>query len=111
MKEITVTFIQQSDNSREDVKVPVGNTLMEAARYYSENNYVQGIEADCGGTCACGTCHVIVDDVWFDKLDKPKKSSPELDLLDYDLNSTDKSRLSCQILLTEKLDGLIVYVP
>ena len=111
MKEITVTFVQKGDGTREDVKVPIGNTLMEAARYFSSNNYITGIDADCGGACACGTCHVIVDDVWYDKLSKPKKSSPELDLLDYNFDSTDKSRLSCQIELTEQHDGLIVYVP
>jgi len=110
MKEITVTFVQPN-GEREDVTVPIGHTLMEASKYYSNSGYISGIDADCGGSCACGTCHVIVDDVWFDKLKIPKKSSPELDLLDYDFKSTDKSRLSCQIELTEELDGLIVNVP
>ena len=110
MKEIQVTFVQP-DGSRETVKVPIHHTLMEASKYYSSSGYISGIDADCGGSCACGTCHVIVDDVWYDKIKKPKESSPELDLLDYDFNSTDKSRLACQIELTEELDGLVAHVP
>lgn len=101
---VKITFIDSSDNSR-TIEAEPGQTVMEVAI----KNDVPGIEAECGGACACATCHVYVDEEWFDKL--PALSLEELDMLDtaHDLEPT--SRLSCQILVTEEIDGLIVKTP
>jgi len=111
MKNIKVTFYWDDDKQHETVEVPIHHSLMEASKYYSRDNYIQGIEADCGGSCACCTCHVIVDDKWINKVGKMKESSAEQELLDYEHKATKNSRLACQIDLTEKLDGLIVRIP
>ena len=111
MKNIKVTFYYDNDSKSETVEVPIHHSLMEASKYYSKDNYIPGIEADCGGSCACATCHVIVDDKWIDKVGKMKDTSAEQELLDYEVKATDNSRLACQIDLTEKLDGLIVRLP
>ena len=111
MKNIKVTFCYDNDSKSETVEVPIHHSLMEASKYYSKDNYIPGIEADCGGSCACCTCHVIVDDKWIDKVGKIKDTSAEQELLDYEVKATDNSRLACQIDLTEKLDGLIVRLP
>ena len=84
---------------------------MEASKYYSQDSYIENIDAECGGACACATCHVIVDDKWIDKVGKPKGDSAEQELLDYEPKASENSRLSCQITLDEKLDGLIVHIP
>ena len=111
MKNIKVTFYYDNDKKSETVKVPIHHSLMEASKYYSKDNYIPGIEADCGGSCACCSCHVIVDDKWINKVGKMKESSAEQELLDYEHKATKNSRLACQIDLTEKLDGLIVRIP
>ena len=72
-------------------------------------NNVPGIDADCGGACACATCHVYVDDDWVDKLPPPELE--ENDMLDTAHDLQENSRLSCQIKVTEELDGLIVTTP
>jgi len=110
MDKITVHFVQP-DGQSEAVEVDIHHTLMEAARFYSKNYYIPGIEAECGGGCACATCHVIIDKKWVDKVGKPKETSPEQELLDYEPKATENSRLACQIDLTKDLDGLIVQVP
>jgi len=99
-----ITFIG-SDGARYEVEAENGSTVMEAAI----RNGVPGIEAECGGACACATCHVYVDAAW-----QPKTGTPEPmeeDMLDfaYDLRPT--SRLSCQIKVTDELDGLVILVP
>ena len=108
---IEVTFIQKDTGEKETIQVPENTTLMEASRFYSKNKYVSGIEGDCGGNCSCATCHVWVDDKWADKVGKPDDNSAEQELLDYDPLMKENSRLSCQITLDEKLDGLIVHIP
>jgi 2Fe-2S ferredoxin len=72
-------------------------------------NGVPGIDADCGGACACATCHVYVDDAWIAKTGSP--SSMEQSMLDFANDVTDNSRLSCQIKVTKDVDGLVVRIP
>ena len=70
---------------------------------------IPGIDADCGGACACATCHVYVDEKWFDKL--PKKSESEQDMLDMAIEPNKFSRLGCQITVNDDLDGMVVKMP
>ncbi len=72
-------------------------------------NIIPGIDADCGGACACATCHIYVDETWWERLEAPEEM--ELSMLDFAENIKDNSRLSCQIPVTETLDGLIVRMP
>lgn len=101
---VKITFIQP-DESRQVVEIEPGMTLMEAAKL----NNVPGIEAECGGACACATCHVYVDPGWRDKTGSP--SQMEEDMLDFAFDVRETSRLSCQIKLTPEHDGLVVRVP
>ena len=88
------------------VEVKTGLTVMEGAR----DNGIPGIEADCGGACACSTCHVYVDPAWVDKL--PAKDGMEEDMLDFAFEPDSlRSRLTCQIKVTDALDGLRVQMP
>ena len=88
------------------VEVANGLTVMEGAR----DNGIPGIEADCGGACACSTCHVYVDASWVDKL--PKKDSMESDMLDFAWNpDAARSRLTCQLKVSPALEGLKVFMP
>ncbi len=80
-------------------------TVMEAA----VKNSVPGIEAECGGACSCATCHVYVDDEWREKTGQPDEM--EEDMLDFAFDVRDSSRLSCQIKVSDELDGLVVHVP
>jgi len=99
-----ITYIEHNGKSHV-VEVPKELTVMEGA----VQNNIPGIDADCGGSCACATCHVYVDDKWFDKL--PKKEDAEEDMLDMAFEPKKLSRLSCQITTTEELDGLVVKMP
>lgn len=99
-----ITFIQP-DGARDDVEAESGMTVMEAAK----QGDVAGIEAECGGSCACATCHVYVDAAWRDKVGKPENM--EEDMLDFAFDVREESRLSCQIRVTPDLDGLVVRVP
>jgi 2Fe-2S ferredoxin len=99
-----ITFIQE-DGSRQVVEAASGLTVMEAAK--SED--VPGIDAECGGACACATCHVYVEPEWRDIVGKP--SEMEEDMLDFAFDVREESRLSCQIRVSDKLDGLVVKVP
>jgi 2Fe-2S ferredoxin len=99
-----ITYIDQ-DGTERTVEAELGATVMETAI----NNDVPGILATCGGSCSCATCHVYVDEEWFDKL--PPLSIEELDMLDTAHDLEPNSRLSCQILVTEEIDGLIVTTP
>jgi 2Fe-2S ferredoxin len=87
------------------VDVPVGWSVMQGAVMQG----LPGIDADCGGSCACGTCHVYVDAHWLGKL--PPQAGPELEMLELSENLKHNSRLSCQIKVTEALDGLVVTTP
>ena len=88
------------------IDVANGLTVMEGAR----DNDVPGIEADCGGACACSTCHVYVDVAWAGKI--PAKDAMEEDMLDFAYEPDPvRSRLTCQIKVTDDMDGLIVHMP
>ena len=99
-----ITFIQP-DGSEQVVDAENGMTVMETAK----KHLVEGIEAECGGACACATCHVFVDEAWFEKTGGP--SDMEEDMLDFAFDVRENSRLSCQIKITDALDGLTVKVP
>ena len=112
---IEVTFIQKDTGDKEVIQVPENTTLMEASRFYSKNMYVRGIE---GESCSCATCHVHVPKEWQEATGPASDNTPELSLLEYETNFIDDdsttnmiSRLSCQIILTEKHNGIEVYVP
>lgn len=100
-----ITYIE-SNGTAHTVDVPNGLTVMEGAR----DNGVPGIDADCGGACACSTCHAYIDPAWVDKLN-PKEAMEE-DMLDFAWNPDPvRSRLTCQINVTDALDGLVVHLP
>ena len=99
-----ITYIT-SDNQSHTVEVQNGLTVMEGA----VQNDIPGIDADCGGGMACATCHVYVKDDWFNKL--PPKSEGEEDMIDQAFEPNSSSRLSCQIQISDNLDGLKVYLP
>jgi 2Fe-2S ferredoxin len=101
---VQITYIDPSGTSR-TVEAEVGATVMETAI----KNDVPGIEAECGGACACATCHVYIEDAWREKVGGP--SPMEEDMLDFGYDVRENSRLSCQIKVTESLDGLTVRVP
>ena len=99
-----ITYIEHSGKIHIQ-EVPNGLSVMEGA----VQNNIPGIDADCGGSCACATCHVYVDEKWFDKL--PKKESAEEDMLDMAFEPKKFSRLTCQIVVGDELDGLVVKMP
>ena len=99
-----ITYIQP-DGTENVVEAKTGWSVMEGAI----KNRVRGIDADCGGACACATCHVYVDEAWIDKTGSP--SAMEESMLDFAEGVQDNSRLSCQIKVTDVLDGLVVRLP
>jgi 2Fe-2S ferredoxin len=99
-----ITFIDAAGTSR-DVETKAGASVMEAA----VQNMIPGIDADCGGACACATCHVYVGEGWLEKL--KAKDDMEDSMLDFAEDVQDNSRLSCQILMSDELDGLVVSTP
>jgi ferredoxin, 2Fe-2S len=99
-----ITYISNSGDET-TIDVSVGMSVMRAAIA----NSIPGIDADCGGSCACATCHVYVDPAWADKVKPPE--SAEADMLDFVLDRQPTSRLSCQIEVTLELDGLVVRTP
>ncbi|NJO35036.1 MAG: 2Fe-2S iron-sulfur cluster binding domain-containing protein [Rhodospirillales bacterium] len=99
-----ITFIQP-DGRAQTVEGEAGMTVMETAK----KHLVDGIEAECGGACACATCHVYVDDAWRERVGPPAEM--EEDMLDFAFDVRESSRLSCQIKVTPELDGLVVRVP
>ena len=99
-----ITYITHDDQSH-TIEVQNGLTVMEGA----VQNDIPGIDADCGGGMACATCHVYVKEDWFNKL--PKKEEGEEDMLDMAFEPKKNSRLSCQLIVTDELDGLIVDIP
>ncbi|AJE48214.1 2Fe-2S iron-sulfur cluster-binding protein [Celeribacter indicus] len=102
---VKITYIEFG-GTEHVVDVPVGSTVMEGAR----DNGIPGIDADCGGACACSTCHVYVAPDWVDKL--PERDPMEEDMLDFAFEPDPvRSRLTCQIKVTEALDGLVVNMP
>ncbi len=98
-----VIFIN-ADGERKEVEAPLGLSLLEVAHQNSVD-----LEGACEGSLACSTCHVIVEASWYDVL--PEASEDEQDMLDLAFGLTHTSRLGCQIIITEELDGLVVRVP
>ncbi|NVJ91481.1 MAG: 2Fe-2S iron-sulfur cluster binding domain-containing protein [Methylocystaceae bacterium] len=98
-----MTFINP-DGSEKEVEAAVGLSVLEIAHKNDIN-----LEGACEGSLACSTCHVIVEEEWFDKLNEPEEE--EEDMLDLAFGLQQTSRLGCQILMTEELDGLTVHVP
>src|SRR5262245_38128065 len=101
---VKITFIQP-DGASQTVEAEPGVTVMEAGKMTD----VAGVEAECGGACACATCHVYVDAAWQEKTGKP--SEMEEDMLDFAFDVRPESRLSCQIKVVAEYDGLVVRVP
>jgi 2Fe-2S ferredoxin len=99
-----ITYIEHS-GAEHVVDVKNGLSVMEGA----VKNNIPGIDADCGGACACATCHVYVQEPWLGKTGD--KSAMEESMLDFAENVEDNSRLSCQIKVTDELDGLVVKMP
>lgn len=99
-----ITFIA-ADESRYEIDAANGSSAMEAAI----RNSVPGIDAECGGACACATCHVYVDEKWTAIVGEPE--SMEEDMLDFAIDMRPNSRLSCQIRIRDELDGLVLTVP
>jgi len=99
-----ITYIEHNGTLHK-IEVANGLSVMEGA----VQNNIPGIDADCGGSCACATCHVYVDKKWLDKL--PKKESSEEDMIDMAFEPNKFSRLSCQLTVADELDGLVVKMP
>ena len=99
-----ITYIEHT-NKKYIVEVSNNMTVMEGA----VQNNIPGIDADCGGSMACATCHVYVDEKWFNKL--KKKDEDEEDMLDMAYKPNKFSRLSCQLIVSNELDGLILRMP
>ena len=99
-----ITFVE-FDGEEEQAEIVEGQSLMQVAT----ENGVRGIDADCGGDCACGTCHVILDSEWFKK--SGEQSEEELQMLDLTPEREPTSRLSCQVKVTEEMDGMTVKLP
>lgn len=98
-----VTFVL-TDGARQEIDAPAGDTLLEIAW----NNHID-IEGACGGVMACSTCHIIVEGAYFGRLEAPSQEEDEMLDLAWGLKPT--SRLGCQIILTDALDGLVVHLP
>ena len=99
-----ITFIEHN-GSEHPVDVDNGISVMEAA----VNNGIPGIDADCGGSCSCATCHVFVDPAWLDKVGPPNGNEDAM--LGVSNDRRDNSRLACQIKVSDELDGLVVTTP
>ena len=99
-----ITYIQ-FDGTESSVDAEVGTTVMNNAL----DNLIPGIDADCGGECSCATCHVLIDENWMGKVGQSSES--EESMLDLNPDRASNSRLSCQINVTEEMDGLIVNLP
>ena len=99
-----ITYIEHNGKIH-SIEVANGLTVMEGA----VQNNIPGIDADCGGSMACATCHVYVKEEWFNKLSK--KEDGEEDMLDMAFEPKKNSRLSCQLMVSDQLDGLVVNLP
>ena len=99
-----IKYINQKGNSK-TIDVENGLTVMEGA----VQNNIPGIDADCGGSMACATCHVYVEEKWLNKL--PKAEEAEVDMIDMAFEPKKNSRLSCQLIVSDEMDGLEVTTP
>jgi len=100
-----VTYVQSS-GAEHKVEVPAGNSVMQGA----VNNMIEGIVAECGGGLACATCHCYIDDAWVERVGPPSEAEEQM----LDSTSAERkpsSRLSCQVAVSEALDGLVVHLP
>ena len=102
---MTKVTYKDNDGNTKTIEVEDGLSVMEGA---IQNN-IPGIDADCGGSMACATCHVYVEEKWYNKL--PKAEDAEVDMIDMAYEPKKNSRLSCQLIVSEELDGLIVTTP
>jgi len=98
-----MTFIER-DGTRREVEAPLGLSVLEIAHRHDID-----LEGACEGSLACSTCHVIVDGEWFNKLQEPTEDEEDMLDLAFDLQET--SRLGCQLIMSEELDGLVVKLP
>lgn len=101
-----VTYIE-FDGTAHTIDVPVGKSLMRGA----VDNGVAGIDGDCGGECACATCHAYVDPAWLDKTGSPEPGSLEEAMLSFAAAAQPNSRLTCQIRMREELAGIVLRMP
>jgi 2Fe-2S ferredoxin len=101
-----ITYIEH-DGREHRVEVPSGLSVMRGA----VDNGIPGIDADCGGQCACATCHVYVDESWLAVTGMPAPGSQEASMLSFAALAEPNSRLSCQLRVSEALDGLVVRLP
>lgn len=99
-----VTFIDPAGTSHE-VNIENGTSLMQAAL----DNGIDGIVAECGGACSCATCHIYLDEAWVAKAGQP--SDIERDMLECVIDPEPTSRLSCQVIVSDELDGMVVTIP
>lgn len=99
-----INYIDHNGNQFE-AEVAVGETVMQGA----VDNMIDGILAECGGACACATCHCYVDDAWIEKTGQAEDMEKEL--LEAAVDPKDNSRLSCQMTVSEEMDGLVVHLP
>ena len=99
-----ITYIEH-DGTEHKVEVETGYSVMQAAL----DNMLQGIVAECGGACSCATCHCYIDGAWTDKVGQPE--GIESEMIEFATDRRDNSRLSCQLTVTEELDGLVVHLP
>ena len=102
----SVTYIEY-DGTAHRVEVQIGLSVMRGA----VDNAVPGIDADCGGLCACATCHVYVDAAWLGRTGLPEPGSQEASMLGFAAAAEPNSRLACQIAMRDDLDGLVVRMP
>ena len=99
-----ITYIEHNGKSH-TIEIANGLSVMEGA----VQNNIPGIDADCGGSMACATCHVYVEEKWLDKLTKAEEG--EVDMIDMAFEPKKNSRLSCQLIIDDELDGLVVTTP
>ncbi|MDA7086298.1 2Fe-2S iron-sulfur cluster-binding protein [Pseudomonas sp. SA3-5] len=100
----TLTLIEHNGTVHQ-VTGEIGQSVMQAAMFAS----VPGIQGDCGGACSCATCHAYVDDQWQVRM--PEAESTEADMLEYAVGRRATSRLTCQLVMSEALDGLVLHLP
>lgn len=101
---VKITYIEH-DGREFEVEASPGSTVMQAA----VDNGIEGIVAECGGGCSCATCHCYIDEAWLKRVGGP--NAIEKGLLDFAMDPKENSRLSCQIDVSEDLDGLVVHLP
>ena len=99
-----ITYIEHN-GTEHSIEVPNGNSVMQGAM----DNLIEGIVAECGGACSCATCHVKVDEAWFEKTGGPGELEEQM--LECAIDAGPTSRLSCQITVSDELDGLVVHLP